>query len=95
MLSSSRVFSSRLSCCRAVGQQQSLLGVNPPGGDRHIAITEATEHFYLFAPGHNPQYPARPIEHRIRQRYPAPALVDAGRRHVRISYVEYHITRHQ
>src|SRR2546426_11850271 len=95
MSSSSLVFSVQLSCCRAVSQQQSLLAANPPGGNGQIAVAQATEHFHLLTPGHNPKYPPGAIKHRIRQRHPAPALVDSGQGHVFIGNIEYGIARYQ
>jgi hypothetical protein len=65
MSSSLPVFDGQLSCRGAVRQQQSLIAANPPSGNRHIAIAQATEHFYLLTSGHNPKYAPGPIENRI------------------------------
>src|SRR5437667_11715654 len=95
MLSSSLVFSGQLSRCRAVGQQQSLLATNPPSGNRHITVAQATEHFHLLTPSHNPKYAPGEMEDGILQRHPAPALVDSGQCDISDSNVEYCIAGHE
>ena len=72
-----------------------MFATNPPGRNRHIAVAQATEHFSLVTPGHEPKYPSGAIEHRIRQCHPAPALVDSSQRDVRVSHVQNRIARHQ
>src|ERR687896_2630473 len=89
------LFSTQLSCCRAVGQEHGPFTADPPGGNRHIPFAQTTKHFHLLASSHNPKYPASAVEHRISQRHPAPALVDAGKRYVSIGNIEYRIARHQ
>src|SRR5260370_4403181 len=95
MLSSLLVFGGQLLCRRLVGQQQSLIAANPPGGNRYISFAQATQHFCLLTSGHNPKCLAGTIDRRIRQSHSTPALVDSGERHVFIADVEYGISRHE
>src|SRR5260221_2090037 len=95
MLSSLLVFGGQLLCRRLVGQQQSLIAANPPGGNRYISFAQATQHFCLLTSGHNPKCLAGTIDRRIRQSHSTPALVDSGERHVFIGDVEYGISRHE
>jgi hypothetical protein len=93
MSSSLLEFGGHLFRRRLVGQQQSLVAVYPPGGNGHIAFSQATEHFDFFTSGHNPKYPSRTIDRRIRQSHPAPALVDSGEGYLFIKDLEYRIIR--
>ena len=36
-----------------------LLAANPPGGNRYIAVAQATEHFHFLSSSHDPKYPPR------------------------------------
>jgi len=63
MLSSLLVFGGQLLYRRLVGQQQSLIAVNPRGGNRYITFAQATQHFCLITSGHNPKYLVRRNPH--------------------------------
>src|SRR5271167_4063771 len=61
----------------AVRQHQRLAGADSPGGNRRIALAQATKHFELFAAGHNPEDTTGAIEHRKGERHATPALIDS------------------
>src|SRR6266853_2964172 len=95
MLSSLLIFGGQLFCRRSIGQQQGLVALNSPGGNRLIAFAQAAQHFHLLTSGHNPKYPPGTIDRWIRQSYPAPALVESGQGYVFIGDIEYSIPRYK
>src|SRR5262245_42394476 len=92
---SSLVLSGHLSCCSAVGQQQSLVAPNAPGGNGHITVAQSTKHFRLLGAGYNPEHAPGAVEDGIGQRHPPPALVESSQRNIRLVRAEYRIARYQ
>jgi hypothetical protein len=93
MSSSVLVFGGQLLCRCSVGQQESLVAENSPGGNGHIALAQTAEHFHLLTAGHNPKYAPRAIDRWIRQSHSTPAQIDSGDGYVLIGDIEYVVPR--
>ena len=80
---------------RAIGEDQRPILTHVRRRDGWIAVAQAHERSSLLTAGHQPQHAPGPVDDREGQRHPAPALVGAGHRDVRVGDIEDRISRHQ
>ena len=74
--------------CGSIRQYQGVIRANPAGRNLSIAGAQSGKHSRLFAPGHEPQNPARTTENRISQRHSSPSLVESCERNICIFDLE-------
>src|SRR5215472_13500774 len=81
-------------CC-LVGEDQGVVPLNPAGWNRHIAFAQTRERRNFILSGYEPEDAACAVKNRIRQRHPAPPLVDSSQGDFRIGDLQNRISRYE
>ena len=80
---------------RKIGQQHGALARDASCGDCTITIQQAIHHTRLFPASNDPQNAPGAVENRISESHPAPALIWAAQRHIRVVDLQHRITGYE
>src|SRR5215469_14693100 len=86
---------SEWSRCCLVDENQGVVPLNLAGWNRHIALAQTPERFNFILSSYEPEDATCTVKNWIRQRHPAPPLVDPRQGDFRFGDVQNRISRYE